>query len=190
MHKEKRSMSNKFMEGLVFGAGFSVAFIIISYTADLAISPALFNYKLKHVTIPPSIQMNHSIPSSNVGSLLPRPENKRPFHELSPEEQISSASAIALATYVKQPDGRMAAIIHEFLKKNDGITIYYKVGDEYPEMSYYPSEKNKYGDGVIVFFAGSPATMQSAMTYSGNRIHSLGDMPLELLKSKCKVPNA
>jgi len=183
-------MSNKFKEGLVFGAGFAVAFIVISYTADFAISPALLSYKLKHVQIPPSVQMHHNTPPANIGALLPSPENRKPFHELSPEEQISSASAVALATYEKQPDGRMAAIIKEFLKKNDGITIYYKAGDEYPEMSYYPSEQNKYGEGVIIFFGGSPATMQSAMTYSGNRIHRLGDMPLDLLKSKCKVPNA
>jgi hypothetical protein len=183
-------MVNRFKEGLVFGAGFAVAFFFISYAADFIFSPALLSYKLKHVQIPPPIQMNHSIPPANIGALLPSRENPKPFHELSPEEQINSASAIALATYEKQPDGRMAAIIKEFLKKHDGITLYYKAGDEYPEMSYYPSEKNKYGDGVIIFFAGAPATMQSAMTYSGGRIRSLGDMPLELLKSKCKVPKA
>ncbi len=182
-------MFNKFWEGMVFGAGFSVAFIIISYAADFAISPALLNYKLKQVAIPPSFQTNHSVSTPGVSDAPSSPEHQRPFHELTPDEQIQSATAIALATYEKQPDGRMAATIKEFLKKKDGITIHYQVGDEYPDASYYPSERKGYGDGVIIFFIGSPAAMQSATTYTGNRIIGLGNMPLELFRSKCKEPD-
>lgn len=179
-------MFNKFKEGLVFGAGFSVAFIIITYAANFAISPTLLNYNLKQLKVPPSFHMTHAAPDSSVNSSQPSTEYQRPFHELLPDEQIQSATAIVRATYEKQPDGRMAATIKEFLKKKEGVTIHYEVGDEYADASYYPSERKGYGDGVIIFFVGSPAAMQSAMTYSGNRILGLGNMPMDLFRSKCR----
>ena len=83
-----------------------------------------------------------------------------------------------------------AAKIKEFLKKESGTTIYYNIGDEYPTSSYYPKEGTRYGDGVIIFFADSPATMKMSMSYSGDRIHSLGDIPIELFKKKCNDQNA
>ena len=84
----------------------------------------------------------------------------------------------------------MRAIIKEFLKKESNTTIYYDIGDEYPSSSYYPREGTRYGDGVIIFFTVSPATMRMSMSFSGDRIHSLGDIPIELFKEKCNDPNA
>lgn len=80
----------------------------------------------------------------------------------------------------------MKAVITEFLKKDANVTIYYGMGDEYPSSSYYPKEKTGYGDGVVIFFTGSPAMIKMSMTYSGDRIHGLGDLPVELLRKKCK----
>ncbi len=82
----------------------------------------------------------------------------------------------------------MKAIIKEFLKKEPDTTIYYSVGDEYKDSSYCPSQNTKYGDGVVISFVGSPATMRMSMSYSGGRIHSLGDIPMELFKEKCNDP--
>ncbi len=79
----------------------------------------------------------------------------------------------------------MKAVIKEFLKKEPGTTIYYSVGDVYESMHHAPIENTSYEDGLIIFFTGSPATMKMSMTYSGNRIHGLGDLPIELLKNKC-----
>ena len=42
------------------------------------------------------------------------------------------------------------------------------------------------GDGEVVFFTGSPAMMQLAMSYSEDRIRGLGDMPLALLREKAR----
>ena len=127
-------------------------------------------------------------------SALNRPEvmekSGKPFHELSLEDQIKQASVIAIAKYQKSSDGKMKAIINEFLKKEPGTTIYYNIGDEYPGSSYYTKENTMYGDGIIIFFTGSPAIMKMSMTYSGDRIRSLGDIPIELFRKKCKDNNA
>ena len=178
---------SKFKEGFVFGAGFSVAFILISYAADFAISPTLLNYKLKHVSIPQPVSVGRTASAWPFGSALPSHQNQRPFHEMTPDEQIKNSSAIVLATYEKRSDGRMAAVAKEFLKTASDVIIHYKVGDEISEMSYYPSEHDGHGDGALIFFTGSPAMISMSMTYSGNRITGLGNMPLELLRSKCKA---
>jgi hypothetical protein len=84
----------------------------------------------------------------------------------------------------------MRAIIKDFLKKDPAATFYYDVGEEYANSSYYPKENTRYGDGVIIFFTGSPATMQMSATFSGDRISGLADLPLALLKKKCEEPAA
>ncbi len=71
-------------------------------------------------------------------------------------------------------------------KKEPGTIIYYKVGDEYPGASYYPKDGINRGEGVIIFFTGSPATMKMSVTFSDGRIHGLNDIPIELFKKKCK----
>lgn len=179
-------MFKKFTEGLVFGGGFGISFVLVWYIAAYLIYPMF---------VGPQIQKTISEIESKVPpSVSSRPEvlekSGKQFHELSLEEQIKQASVIAIAKYEKSPDGKMKAIIKEFLKKEPGTTIYYSIGDEYPGSSYYPKENTMYGDGVVVFFTGSPATMKMSMTYSGDRIRSLGDIPMELFRKKCKDENA
>jgi hypothetical protein len=71
-----------------------------------------------------------------------------------------------------------------------GTTFYYEIGDEFPGSSFYPEGRTNYGDGLVIFFTGSPAMMRLSMTYSGDRIRSLGDLPLKLLREKCKEADA
>ncbi len=182
-------MFRKFVEGLVFGSGFAISFIALWYVAAYSIAPMIagsfvqsYENQLpsKSAKTPPD-----SLPSSHAFE-----EPGKQFHELSIEEQIEKSSVIALARYEKSDDGKMKAVITEFLKKDPGVTIYYNIGDEYPGSSYYPNEGTVRGDGAIIFFTGSPASMRMAMTYTGNRIGALGDLPVELLRNKCKAPNA
>lgn len=179
-------MLKKFTEGFVFGGGFGVAFLGLWYVAAYLITPKFAESQIEQLTNKHLSDLGAKTQSTNPKSLgtLRVPESH--FYELKLEDQIKKASVIALAKYEPSPDGKMKAIIKEFLKKEPGTTIYYKVGDEYAASSYYPKDKTTYGDGVIIFFVGSPATMRMSMTYQGDRIHGLGDLPLELLKSKCK----
>ncbi len=81
-----------------------------------------------------------------------------PFHELELEEQIRNSSVIALAKYEPSADGKMEAIIKEFLKNEPGAVIYYGLCDEHPSSSYCPKANTNYGDGLVISLAGSPAT--------------------------------
>ena len=183
-------MFKKFIEGLMFGGGFTISFVVIWFVAAYFISPMFmasgFEQQVnKHLA---GLGTKTNLSSERTSEILR--ESTPPFHELTLEDQIKNSSVIALAKYERAPDGKMKAIIKEFLKKEPSVTIYYKIGDEYPSAGLYPKERTSYGDGVVIFFVGSPAIMRMSMTYSGDRIHGLGDLPLELLKEKCREPDA
>lgn len=183
-------MLKKFGEGLAFGAGFAISFVPIWYIAAYLIFPLFFPSQTEREPsgIPSEIGTTNRLPSTpNTEATL---EPAVPFHELQIEDKIKQSSVIALAKYEPGPDGRMRAIIKEYLKKAPNVTIQYTIGDEFQSASYYPSEKTNRGDGVVIFFVGSPATMRMSMSFSGDRILSLGDMPIELFKKKCGAPDA
>lgn len=175
-------MLKKFTEGLVFGAGFAVSFIALWFVSFYLLYPKYIDAKFEHEG-----RKNLSIaePSTQPSVAHNPKESDIQFHELELDDQIKTASVIALAKYEPSPDGKMKAIIKEFLKKDSNTTIYYNVGDEYQPSSYYPKDKTSYGDGLIIFFTDSPATMKMSMTYTGDRIRGLGDLPIELLRKKC-----
>jgi hypothetical protein len=164
-------MGRKFLEGLIFGAGVAVAFIAFGGIAFF-LWPAA-------TSLTPAMD-----PESAQDRVLA--EQGVQFHRLPLEEQIRTASVIALARYEPAPDGRRKAIIKEFLKKDSGTVLYYKEGDEYSSASFYPEQGVHRGDGLIIFFVGSPADMRMSMSFSGDRIRGLGDIPVELFKRKCE----
>ena len=169
-------MFRKFLEGLCFGGGFAIAFVVIAALTSSLLVPIIFN---------PVSHMD-SGPGMPPASRMWQEDSGPPFRELSVEDQIKSASVIALARYEPASDGRKKAVIKEILKKAPGTEFFYAVGDEYPSGSYYPVEGSSRGDGLVIFFRGSPAMMRMSMSYTGDRIHSLGDIPLELFRNKCK----
>ena len=171
-------MKRKFLGGLYFGAGFAISYFVISWGAGW-----LMMYSSGYRQ---ALEMSSSEPvESGSETIAPRAKKSaKPFHEMTLDEQIKHASVIARAEYEPGPDGRMQAIIKEFIKMVPGTTIYYDIGDEYSSSSYYPDGESMYGEGVIIFFVDSPASMRRSMTYSGDRITGLGDMPLDVLREK------
>ncbi len=181
-------MLNKFKEGLVFGGGFGISFIAIWYIAAYLITPMLVNEQIENIN-----ERHQSLSSINTPvhsqTTISHPPQKQ-FYELSSDEQIQTASVIVLAKYESAQDGKVKAVISQFLKKDDNVTFHYKIGDELVSSSYYPRENTSYGDGLVVFFAGSPLSQKISMPYDGDRIRSLGDMPMELFKNKCNASKA
>lgn len=183
-------MMKKLLEGAVFGLGFGLAVVGVAYGAFvLLVAPAM-----------------HAIPESGVQAVLVDPGERtarpaaaaeadaqtqasmsRPFEELALDDQIQQASAILVAKYEAGADGRMKAVVSEVLKPAEGGPFRYRVGDEYAPSSYYPKEGEARGDGVVVFFADRPARMVLAMTYSGDRVGGLGDVPMAVLRQKCRA---
>ncbi len=178
-------MFKKFLDGLAFGAGFAISLVAIIAVASWLWHPhySISGMHMAPEGIPQSAPQ--PIPSPNaVSSSTPFV----PFNTTSLEQRIRQASIIALARYEKQPDGKLKAVLKEFLKKEPGVEFYYKLGDEYPQASRQPiPDKNtSYGDGEIIFFSGSPAMMRESITFYGERIPAFGDLPLELFRKKCK----
>jgi hypothetical protein len=190
-------MLKKFTEGLVFGGGFAISWMALWYIAAYLITP-MFSPQIEEAVNKRLSETGANIQPSNRPSSESFREPAIPFHELALEEKIKKSSVIALVEFEASPDGKMKAIIKEFLKKESGVAINYKLGDEYPNSSYYPREENnsgrkdlsKYGHGAVIFFTGSPASMKFSTSYLGDRIGGLGDIPVELFRKKCKEPNA
>lgn len=163
-------MLKRFFGGLIFGAGFAVGMAIVGWLL-------LGFFVTKNPT------GSFSVGEPFVGGLTEKASN---FHELPIEKQIEKASVIALAKFEPSGDGGFKAVFTEILKQAPSTEFYYKVGDEYPGGRHYPKESVRIGDGLAVFFEGAPASMRRSMTYSGDRISGLGDMPLALFRQKCE----
>ena len=173
----------RLLDGLLFGAGFAISFLLIWAAASYWVVPHLVaSHVEQHGRF--SVAPDAHFQTSRAEGLT------KPFHELGVDDQIKQSTVIALARYEPGPDGKRKAVIKEFLKKEPGTTVYYNVGDEFADASYYPKDNTDHGDGVIIFFTGSPAEMAESMTYSGDRITGLGDLPVELFRTKCQRPSA
>ena len=103
------------------------------------------------------------------------------FDRLSPEERVHSASVIALAKWQKSGSD-LRCVISEILKQTPNTKFYYKVGDEFRAGNQRVAENADFGDGEILFFTGSPARLELATAYRGDRITGLGDMPMSTLR--------
>jgi hypothetical protein len=182
---EGRLKVKKFIDGLLFGSGFALAFSVIWYVSAYIIYPSLIVSHFKQ-----SQEGHFSSEKLPVNSSFSNSRYEvKPFHDLKIDQQIQRASVIALARFEPSDDGKMKAVLKEFLKKDPSIEFYYNIGDEHPDSSYYPKDDVGYGDGVVLFFTDSPATMRMSISYYGDRIRGLGDIPLELFREKCKATN-
>ncbi len=123
-------MLKKFLEGLTFGGGFAIAFVTIWYLAAYMISPMLIASRMEAGASHEFSQQGLGIPPSSSTAPETTYESGKPFHELELEEQIKKSSVIAIAKYERASDGKMKAIVKEFLKKEPSTTIYYSIGDE------------------------------------------------------------
>ena len=143
-------MGRKFLEGLVFGAGFSIAFVAIWMAAWFFLLPRIVEWQL-----PDDIEW-HISEEGDAGSRGPTFEQRlnermderleaslaerRPVHAQTVEERIDNADAIAVAMFEPDDDGRMRATITEFLKAGPMGRYTYEIGDEFSSASYYPEE--------------------------------------------------
>lgn len=175
-------MFKKFIDGLAFGAGFSIAFIALWSIVSFGVFPVYFGSRSSVLDNSEIVVPDESDKPARAGSPM---NDSEAFFEASIEERIEMASAIAVAKFEPSDDGRMRAIIHEYLKVEPGTELRYEVGDEHPSSSYYPSEDRIKGDGLVIFFTGSPARMRMSTSINGDRITGLSDIPLELFRKKC-----
>lgn len=175
-------MFRKFLDGMAFGAGFGIACVALYLFVSFVVLPAVVDTNVRNPDAPEVVvpERGHVPPGDSWTET-----DFRAFFDASIDERIDASTAIALAKYERSDDGRMKAVISEYLKLEAGVKIQYGVGDEHPSSSYYPTAGEIRGDGLVIFFAGSPARMVMSTSVSGDRITGLSDIPLELFREKC-----
>ncbi len=106
------------------------------------------------------------------------------------KDKVRLATAI-LVVEMKEIDGVHKAVVQEILKLQPGIRLYYKVGDDYDDLSHMPGEQCDSctpQQRILVFMHGNPAEMRFSTTFEGDRIAGLGGMTLDELRKLARVP--
>lgn len=168
----KQNLIRKFLNGLVFGAGFAIAFLLVGWV-------------VLGLLLPGTVTPGEPLPAFYGPSISFKELLEEPFSYLTLEAKTERSSVIALLRYEPSLDGKsMRAIFEDLLKKEPGTTFPYEVGDEFPKGRFYPEGETNHKEGMVVFLAGSPAAFRMSTTYSGDRIGGLENIPLELLRKK------
>lgn len=167
-------MLKKFLSGIIIGTGFSIAALCV-YTAWM------------FYVLPPLI--DQSFTSEVLTSENPRQRpyfsNTPNFHELPVEEKIKLATAIIIVKSEKGENGKYKNVVEEILKIEEGVELYYNVGEVYEDDSHYKMSDEFMPTRAIIFMQGNPATMRFSTTFDGERIRGLGGISLALLRDKC-----
>ena len=111
------------------------------------------------------------------------------FEKLSLDEKIANSTAIIVAKIEKNVSGKYQSRVSEILKKQDNVDLYHEVGEIYenelPYFDEFESLNRDVPEGFIVFMSENPARMRYSVSYSGERVGSLGNISLALLRKKC-----
>ncbi len=171
-------MLKKFLTGAVFGTGFSIAALSV-YTAWMFyVLPPLIEQNFEK-------QFSSEIPVTENISHLQEFANTPNFHELSVDEKIELATAIIVVKFEEGDNGNYKSVVEDVLKREEGIELYYNVGEVYESDSHHKMSDEFVPQRAIVFMQGRPATMRFSTTFDGERIRGLGGISLALLREKC-----
>jgi len=160
---------SRFIDGVVYGLGFSISFFLIAYIfTQFLIFQETHEYH-------PVYQDESSFQSEGVER-----SSTMNFRNLTIEEKVSNSSIIVLTEYKDAESGRIKAIIKEILKQDDDVEFQLRVGDEYPAAEVIRRGENvSYGMGSIVYLAGNPASLKMTSTYfteNDPRISTIRDL--------------
>lgn len=171
-------MLQKFFNGLVFGAGFFVSVVLLGWLLASVLTTPATGSDGKTIYFGPSL-------SGAPGGVNKGHTELPLLHDLPIEKQIERATVIAVTRFEDAADGRRRAVVAEILKHTPGTRFQYAVGDEYPSASYYPKDDVTRGDGAVIFFEGASADMRYSVSFHGDRVSGLGDIPMKLFREKC-----
>ena len=104
---------------------------------------------------------------------------------MSVDEKIELATAIIVVRYEEGGNGNYKSVVEDVLKQEEGVELYYSVGEVYESDSHLKISDDFVPTRSIVFMQGSPAIMRFSTTFDGERIRGLGGISLALLKEKC-----
>lgn len=169
-------MLQKFKEGLVFGLGFGISFIALSY---------MFAYLLFPIFVEPQLENSISNVTSNI-----KPssfESIESWNSLSANKKIEKSSAVIIIRYKPTDEGLMTAYVAEIHKKDASVEVSSKIGDRREHSDFYARGMGMDRNGSVVFLTGSLAKERSTLYLYDNRLAGAGDMPLEILTRNFKI---
>lgn len=177
-------MLNRFKDGFIFGCGFTAAFVLI-WMLLVYSAPKLWEWS-SSAPDRNSVSESGKTKATKAESNLKLPQDTPilKFHDLSLEEKIKHSSAILLTKYEPEADGKMRAVNLVYLKKDAEPEETIVLGKENVSRSYYPDPSRNFGDGNVIFYAGSPGEFIYSTNYYGDRIPGLNNIPIELFKEK------
>jgi hypothetical protein len=151
----------KLLAGAAFGAGILLAFVLTYFLVAPHVS---------YVFVPTNDQRRVDATS------LPHNLN---YSGLNTEEKIKVSSAIALGTYRRTNGGGNKIIIQEYLKKDPAGQLTYAVGEEVSDAISQRAASDDFGDGVVIFFVGSPTQTKMTATYVNGVIAALDNISID-----------
>ncbi|WP_413662473.1 hypothetical protein ACG1BZ_14745 [Microbulbifer sp. CNSA002] len=133
-------MLNKFLSGVTLGAGFSISALCVYTIWMFYVFPLLIDQSF-----------TSKLEETENLSQLQHYENTPNFHNLPVDDQIELATAIIIVKFEEGDNGSYRSVVEEILKKEDGIELYYNVGEVYEEAPTYNRSKNFMQERAIVF---------------------------------------
>ena len=182
-------MLKRFLDGVIFGGGFAIAFVAVWHLYTYYALPSVVESKLATASRYDTLASSEQ-PSTSADPATQVRLETEPFHEMPIDAQIDRVSVIAIARFEQDEKGQPIAVLDEILKKDDGVDFYYTVGEEMHSERFMAQRSHADSDGIVMFFVGSPARQKYSITYSGERISGLGDIPVRLFREKCGAEDA
>jgi len=174
--------------GFSFGIGFAIATLIIYYCFTYLFTQLIFTGTFSPtMSDEEKAELTQSIEEIH-GDKFRASDYVEGFHDMSIDEQIQHSTMIVAGRYIKNDEGLNEAVVEDVLK-NSGVKGY-KPGDIADEASTYSlSSYTDNSQRFLIFYTGGSESrkprMQMSMTFSGDRIGGLKNIPYELFKSKC-----
>lgn len=157
-------MLKKLLHGFVFGLGFSIAVLLVTW----AVSTYQFSsFNNGRVALPSEDGISY--------------EDSEKWRELPTSEKITKLSGVALLRFKEGDDMFMGAYVESIYPKISTVQLPVSVGDRVESSDYYAKEglgRNR--DGILLMYVGNPPKeIEGAYLYD-SRLVAHGDMPLEV----------
>jgi hypothetical protein len=160
-------MIKKLLQGFMFGCGFTVAMILISWI----ISFADFSFT--------------SEPKLTSSGELANYEEKANWRELNPSNKIEKASGLALLRFNEGKGKKMEAYVEKVFTKDESVKLPVEVGQRIESADYYAQDGySRNRNGVLLIYSDNPPKEMEGTYLYEDRLIGLQDMPLNLFIEK------
>lgn len=182
---------SKFLAGLAFGVGFSLACLTVYTIWIVLVLPNMIETSLySGISVQSEETLDSGLPFEEISiPKISTPKILHPmtpnFHELPTDEKIELATAILVVKFEEGDNGMYKSVVEEILKKSEGVNLYYNIGETFEENTYFEIKDEFRPNRAVVFFQGNPATRRFSTTFDGERIRGLEGISLALLRDKC-----